>query len=104
MLTTALVAWNFAGQPLGLYDYYKDPSQSAALDPHHSSSSDARVTQVALPSYSVVGRWSLGLTTQIGDHLSHHGESDAVSPLDGEEREEGREEGRARGIGEGGRE
>ena len=65
----------------------------AAVDPHHSSS-DARVTQVALPaslpSYSVVGRWSLGLTTQIGDHLSHHGESDAVSPLDGEEREGGR--------------
>ena len=70
----------------------------AAVDPHHSGSSDARVTQVALPaslpSYSVVGRWSLGLTTQIGDHLSHHGESDAVSPSGGRRERKGRKEGR----------
>ena len=73
----------------------------AAVDPHHSSS-DARVTQVALPSYSVVGRWSLGLTTQIGDHLSHHGESDAVSPSVGrrEEREGGRRGSGRQGVSE----
>ena len=65
----------------------------AAVDSHHRLHSSAEVTQVALPaslpSYSVVGRWSLGLTTQIGDHLSHHGESDAVGRREGGREGEG---------------